>query len=235
MQIIPAVDLMDSRAVRLIKGVETEKKDYGDPVEASLRWAQQGAKMIHIVDLDAALGKGDNKRIVQRIVKEVGVDVQVGGGVRNNGEAAELLDGGVSRVILGSLAFQDPEAVERLLSLYGEERIVVSLDHSGDMLKVRGWLIEAGVCVDEAFNRFTMLGVSRFLVTCIDRDGTLGSPDVTTVRELSTRARIMAAGGVGSLNDLKQLGEAGAEAAVVGKALYEGRFTLPQAMEAAES
>ncbi len=138
-------------------------------------------------------------------------------------------------MILGSLAFQDSGAVERLLHLYGEERIVVSLDHSGGILKVNGWRTEAGVSIDEAFDSFTGLGVSRFLVTCIDVDGMLGSPDIATVKGLTARARIMAAGGVGSLGDLKQLKSAGVEAAVVGKALYEGRFTLTQALEATES
>jgi phosphoribosylformimino-5-aminoimidazole carboxamide ribotide isomerase len=235
MQVIPAVDLMGSSAVRLVKGVESERKDYGDPVEAALLWARQGAKIIHVIDLDAALGKGSNQNIVQRIVKRTGVDVQVGGGVHSIDEAVKLLDGDVSRVILGSLAFRNPEAVKRLLSLYGDERIVVSLDHSGGMLKFSGWRAETGVCIGEAFERFMGLGVSRFLVTCIDRDGTLGSPDVATIRNLSNSARIMAAGGVASLDDIKQLREAGAEAAVVGRALYEGRLTLPQAMEVAKS
>ena len=234
MLVIPAVDIIDARAVRLVRGVEFERKDYGDPLEAALLWAQQGAKMIHVIDLDAALGKGGNPGVVRRIIKEAGVDVQVGGGVHSIGNAAALLDGGASRVILGSLAFRDPEAVERLLGFYGEDRIVVSLDHSGGTLKVNGWRTEAGISLDEALDRFTGLGVSRFLVTCIDVDGTLGSPDISTVKGLTSRARIMAAGGVGRLDDLKKLKAVGVEAAVVGKALYEGRFNLSQALEAAQ-
>jgi phosphoribosylformimino-5-aminoimidazole carboxamide ribotide isomerase len=235
LQVIPAVDIMGARSVRLLRGIESERRDYGDPLEFALLWAGQGAKMIHVIDLDAAFGKGGNQILVRRIIKESCVDVQVGGGIRTISDAAALLDFGASRVIIGSLAFLDPEALERLLHLYGDDRVVVSLDHSGGMLKIHGWRTDAGACIDEAFDRFVELGVSRFLVTSIDNDGALSSPDIDTIMGLTACARIMAAGGVGDLEDLKRLKASGVEAAVVGKALYEGRFTLPKAMEAAQS
>ena len=234
MQVIPAIDIMNGRSVRLLKGVETAIKDYCDPMEAASRWAQQGADIIHVVDLDAALGRGSNRDLVSRIVKEAAIEVQVGGGIRSLSDASKLLESGASRVILGSLAFREPETIEELLSRFGEDRVVVSLDHSSGMVRISGWRTDAGISVGEAFDQFRGLGVSRFLVTCIDKDGTMDSPDVDTVRGLATSARIISAGGIGGVDDIRKLRDAGVEAAVVGKALYEGRITLEQAMEAAQ-
>ena len=233
MQVIPAVDLFSGRVVRLIKGDRCNQKEYGEPLEIVNRWEEMGAEMIHVIDLDAAFGIGSNGSLIEKILSESQSSFQVGGGIRSREAAIRLLQKGAARIILGSLAFREPEAVARLIEEYGPERVIVSLDYSAERVKISGWAKEVGINVDKALENFKKNGVKLFLITSIDRDGTLTSPDTNTIRRLSVRARVIAAGGVSTLSDLASLSRAGVEATVVGRALYESRFTLSEAKEAA--
>ena len=237
MEPIPAIDLMKGKVVRLAKGNPEEKtvyESFGEPITVARRWAGEGARTIHIVDLDAALGLGSNKSIVRQIVDSVGIPVQLGGGIRSVEIARELLSDGVTRVVLGSMAFKETDAVVDLLRDCGADRVAVALDYYRDRVLVKGWKEDTAVKLDEAVGRFIKLGVAVFLVTAVERDGLMVGPDVKTLAGLSApqRARILAAGGIGSIQDLVNLNRLGLKGAVIGKALYEARFTLRAAIDA---
>ncbi len=238
MEVIAAVDLMGGRVVRLTRGDPEACKAYdhlGDPVAVARRWEGEGADAIHVVDLDAALDRGSNLGMVMQIAQVVGVPVQVGGGIRSLESARRLLDAGVDRVILGALAFEDRPALKRLLEAFGRGRVVVALDHRGGVVMVRGWRAATEVGVEEALRGFLGLGVELFLITSITRDGTLRGPDYETLSRACghREAAVFAAGGVGSLEDLARLREVGVRGVVIGKALYEGAFTLADALRVA--
>jgi phosphoribosylformimino-5-aminoimidazole carboxamide ribotide isomerase len=234
MQVIPAIDLMDGRVVRLTKGDPETMKHYdaGSPLETARRWGEAGAELIHVVDLDAALHRGSNRAQILKIVESLDTETQVGGGIRDKDEAAQLLDAGVYRVVLGSYALSNPSEAAQLLCEYGSERVALALDHrEGDVL-ARGWTQTAGRCLTEAIPAYKGLGFDWFLVTDVERDGALQGPDVETYRSIAGDASIIASGGVSRLDDLLRLRDAGAAAVVVGKALYEGRFTYRGAVSA---
>lgn len=232
MQVIPALDIMEGRVVRLMRGVPETSKLYGtgNPMEAAERWREAGAELLHIVDIDAALRRGSNRDQILEMVESLAVETQVGGGIRDRHEAASLLDAGVYRVVLGSYALSNPSEAAGLLNEYGSERVAVALDHRGGQILAKGWTEATGRLLVEALRTYTDLGFTWFLVTDIDRDGALSGPDVETYREISNHASIIASGGVSWLEDLVALRDAGAAAAVVGKALYEGRFTYREAV-----
>jgi len=233
MIVIPAIDLMDGRVVRLRRGnpeTRIEYNAFGDPASVARLWEEQGAEYVQIIDLDAALGRGDNRRPVKEIVRELSIPCQVGGGIRDLEAAKGMLEAGVGRVIVGSMAFEQPGTICTLLEEYGRERMVVSLDHFEGEVLIHGWEAGTGLDIESALLHFSGLGVRRFLVTSVERDGTLEGPDLVTLRRITGNARILAAGGIGSLDDLVDLMGTGVEAAIVGKALYEGCFTLPEAL-----
>lgn len=238
MMVIPAIDVMDGKVVRLTKGnqeVKTYYEGLGSPLDVALLWRDQGAEFLHVIDLDGALGRGENRKLVRSILDHLEIPVQIGGGIRSIGSARELLDTGVDRIILGSMAVRSPEGVSRLREEYGEDRIVVALDHrKGEVLK-RGWEGYADRSIEDALSEFINLGFKWFLITDAERDGTMEGPDIDTYSKVSGRASIIAAGGVGSLGDLISLESAGAKATVVGKALYEGLFTLREAISCLEA
>jgi phosphoribosylformimino-5-aminoimidazole carboxamide ribotide isomerase len=236
MMLIPAVDIMGGKVVRLTRGDPGTKKDYdrfGDPVSVARLWKEQGAEWVHVIDLDAALGRGKNTVTIMEILKETEASCQVGGGIRSVDAAMKMLEAGVGRIILGSMAIRSPETIETLIGEYGSERIVVSLDHEGGEILINGWKTGSDLDLESAMTKFKDLNVHRFLVTGVDRDGTLLGPDVEVFKKLAGKANVIAAGGIGSLVDIQELRETGVEAAVVGRALYEGRFTLPQAISSA--
>ena len=238
MMVIPAIDIMDGQVVRLTKGDEGARTDYGDsgsPLDAARRWRSEGAEYLHVIDLDATLGRGDNRDLVQSIVDYLQIPIQIGGGIRSLESARSFLDKGVDRVILGSLAMKSPEGVSSLKDEYGEDRVVVALDHRRGIVLDRGWKGSTGRPIEEALKEFTDLGLKWFLITDTDRDGTLEGPDTETYVKLSGDASIIASGGVGSLGDLGTLVGTGVGAVVVGKALYEGVFTLPEALSYVEA
>ena len=238
MMVIPAIDIMDGQVVRLTKGDEEARTNYGDsgsPLDTARRWRREGAEYLHVIDLDATLGRGDNRELVQAIIDDLEIPVQIGGGIRSLESARSLLDEGVARIILGSLAMKSPESVSSLREEYGGDRIVVALDHRRGIVLDKGWKGSTGRPLDEALREFTDLGLKWFLITDTDRDGTLEGPDTETYSKLSGDASIIASGGVGSLGDLTTLVGTGVEAVVVGKALYEGVFTLPEALSHVEA
>jgi phosphoribosylformimino-5-aminoimidazole carboxamide ribotide isomerase len=238
MQIIPAIDIMGGEVVRLRRGDENAVTRFGaqgTPLELARLWCEQGAEYLHLVDLDAALGRGDNGEVVKAIIDDIGTPVQVGGGIRSPESARDLLDRGAGRVVLGSMALEEPGTVSVLLEEYGGGRLVVALDHRrGDVLW-KGWKESTGRRLEEVLGEFAAAGVEWFLVTDVDRDGAMEGPDLETYSRIQGEASIIASGGVRSLEDLLRLKESGVEAAVVGRALYEGRFTLAEAISSLEA
>ncbi|MFQ6054081.1 MAG: 1-(5-phosphoribosyl)-5-[(5-phosphoribosylamino)methylideneamino]imidazole-4-carboxamide isomerase [Candidatus Bathyarchaeia archaeon] len=234
MKVIPAVDIMEGKVVRLLRGKPEHVKthdDLGDPVAVARRWEEEGAQIIHVVDLDAALGSGDNVDVIREIVETIGVPIQVGGGIRSLEKVRALLHMGVERVVLGTLPFEDPPSIEALLDEFGRRRTVVALDHINGNVVVRGWKTPTGTRVDDALSRFSRIGVELFLVTAVTRDGAMAGPDLDTFERVRRRdADLIAAGGIRGIGDLIALKRLGLYGAVVGRALYEGEFSLREAL-----
>ena len=236
LQLIPAIDLMNGKIVRLSRGDPKTAKVYeqfGGSVETARKWKEEGARKLHIIDLDAAFGTGDNLSVIAEIAESVELPIQVGGGIRTIETAQKLLTMGINQVILGALAFSDPKAITQIQQEFGTETVIVALDNSNGKIMVEGWKTATMLGVREALEKFTMLGVKTFLITSITKDGTLSGPDVGTLSEVCRfpNVEIIAAGGIGSLNDLVALKRVGVEGVVIGKALYEGRFTLKEALK----
>jgi len=234
--LIPAIDLMDGKIVRLSRGDPKTAKVYdqfGGPVETARNWKKEGATKLHIIDLDAAFGMGDNLAVITEIAESVELPIQVGGGIRTIETAQKLLTMGISQVILGALAFSAPKAITRIQQEFGSGTVIVALDNKDGKIMVEGWKTPTTLGVKEALKKFTVLGVKTFLVTSITKDGTLSGPDLETLSEACQypNVEIIAAGGIGNLNDLTALKRVGVEGAVIGKALYEGRFTLKEALK----
>ena len=240
MQLIPAIDLMGGKIVRLTRGkAETAKcyeSQFGTPIEAAKRWRDEGAGKLHIIDLDAAFGIGDNRSVIAEVAKNIALPIQVGGGIRSYEIAEKILKTGISQVILGALAFSDPSAIGKIQKTFGADSVIVALDNREGRIMVEGWQTETAMTVDDALGKYTEMGVRQFLITSIAQDGMLSGPDLQTLNgaTLHPNAKIVAAGGIGSIGDLEALKEIGVEGAVIGKALYEGRFTLKQAIERME-
>jgi phosphoribosylformimino-5-aminoimidazole carboxamide ribotide isomerase len=224
---IPAIDLMGGRIVRLVKGDPRRARAYSlDPVGVAKGFADAGARWLHVVDLDAALGAGSNRATVEAICRAVDVPVQVGGGLRDRRAVAAALDAGAGRVVLGTLAVEQPDVFASLAASLGD-RLVVALDVRGDVVSLDGWRRDAGP-IARALPALAAAGAERFLVTSVDADGTLAGPDVDLYGRVAalTDLPVIASGGVRSEPDLRALANAGVEAAVVGTAVYEGRVEL---------
>jgi phosphoribosylformimino-5-aminoimidazole carboxamide ribotide isomerase len=239
LQLIPAIDLMNCKIVRLTHGDPKTAKVYGQfggPVETAKKWQKDGATKLHIIDLDAALGMGNNLSVVADIAESTDLPIQVGGGIRSIDTAETVLGLGVSQVILGALAFSNPKAIATIQKRFGAESVIVALDNRDGKVMVEGWKTATALGVKEALEKFVALGVKVFLVTSITKDGTLSGPDLDTLREACqySGVEVIAAGGIGGLNDLVALKRVGVAGAVIGKALYEGRFTLKEALKMME-
>lgn len=235
-QLYPAVDIKDGQAVRLVQGREDSSTVYDvDPVAAARRWAQAGAQWLHVVDLDAAFhGEPRNRELIADIVDATGVRVQASGGIRSMADLDASLGYGASRVVLGTMALEEPSFVAAAVAEHGD-KIAVGLDADGTTLKARGWTTESGDLFD-ALHTFTVMGVARFVFTDIARDGMLAGPNVARLAEVAeaTSARVTASGGVSSVADLRALADAHerVDGAIIGKALYAGCFTLEEALAA---
>ncbi len=233
LQLLPAVDVADGRAVRLVQGEAGSETSYGDPLEAALQWQRDGARWVHLVDLDAAFGRGSNRALLARVVGELDVDVELSGGIRDDASLVAALDTGCRRINLGTAALESPDWVRRVIATYGD-RIAVGLDVRGRTLSARGWTQDGGELFD-VLGRLDRDGCARYVVTDVRRDGTLTGPNVELLRQVcaATTKPVIASGGVSTLADLRLLaGIAGVEGAVVGKALYSRAFTLPEALAA---
>ena len=234
--LLPAVDVADGKAVRLLRGEAGSETDYGSPVDAAHDWVEAGAEWIHLVDLDAAFGRGSNAELLARIVGEVGIKVELSGGIRDDASLARALDAGAARVNLGTAALEDPEWTEKVIADHGE-KIAVGLDVRGTTLAARGWTKEGGD-LWQTLARLDAAGCSRYVVTDVTKDGTLQGPNTVLLREVAARtsAPVVASGGIARLEDIAELAalvDEGIDAAIVGKALYSGSFTLQQALAVA--
>jgi len=234
--LLPAVDVTNGQAVRLVQGEAGSETAYGDPLEAALRWQRDGAEWVHLVDLDAAFGRGSNRELladVSRRLADVGVSVELSGGIRDDDSLDAALATGAARVNVGTAALENPDWVRDAISRVGD-RIAVGLDVRGTTLAARGWTKDGGELFD-VLARLDAEGCSRYVVTDVRRDGTLTGPNLELLRSVTsaTDRPVIASGGVSSLSDLTAIaGVPGVEGSIVGKALYAGAFTLPEALAA---
>lgn len=239
LQLLPAVDVANGQAVRLVQGEAGSETSYGDPLAAALDWQAGGAEWIHLVDLDAAFGRGSNADLladVAQVLSTKGVKVELSGGIRDDASLERALATGATRVNLGTAALEDPEWTADAIARHGDA-IAVGLDVRGTTLAARGWTRDGGD-LWEVLARLDAVGCSRYVVTDVTKDGTLRGPNVDLLREVCARtdAPVVASGGISSLEDLRVLRElvpVGVEGAIVGKALYAGAFTLPEALDVA--
>jgi 1-(5-phosphoribosyl)-5-[(5-phosphoribosylamino)methylideneamino] imidazole-4-carboxamide isomerase/N-(5'phosphoribosyl)anthranilate isomerase len=233
LQLLPAVDVADGQAVRLVQGAAGSETGYGDPLDAALAWQRQGAEWIHLVDLDAAFGRGSNGALLAEVVRKLDVAVEISGGIRDEESLKAALSTGASRVNLGTAALENPDWCDHVCATYGD-RVAVGLDVRGHELAARGWTREGGELF-EVLARLERAGCARYVVTDVMRDGTLTGPNLTLLLEVCARTPkpVVASGGVSKLDDLRQLAAlqpAGLEGVIVGKALYAGAFTVEEAL-----
>ena len=235
--LLPAVDVADGKAVRLTQGEAGSETSYGDPVDAAAEWADQGAEWIHLVDLDAAFGRGDNRDVLKAVMRSRrDVKIELSGGIRDDESLERALNLGAKRVNLGTAALENPQWAADVISRYGEA-VAVGLDVRGTTLAARGWTREGGD-LWEVLARLEGAGCARYVVTDVTKDGTLRGPNLELLREVARRTDrpVVASGGISSLDDiaaLRELVPLGVEGAIVGKALYSGAFTLAEALDIA--
>jgi phosphoribosylformimino-5-aminoimidazole carboxamide ribotide isomerase len=235
MILLPAVDILDGKAVRLAQGSFDERTVYDeDPLEAALRWVNEGARALHVVDLDGARsGAPVNVEHVERIARQAGVPVQAGGGLRTIEAVEQLVQAGVGRIVIGTAAYRDLEVLDEAIAQIGD-RLVVSVDARAGRLAAAGWLEQTELPIEAVIERLTARGVRRFVYSCIDRDGMMSGPDFAGIRRVAetVRGSFVYSGGVASLEDLravKQLRQVNLAGVIVGRALYERRFTVGEA------
>lgn len=236
LQLLPAVDVAGGQAVRLVQGEAGSETRYGDPLQAALTWQQAGAEWIHLVDLDAAFGLGGNRELLAKLVAAVDIRVELSGGIRDDASLQAAMATGCARVNLGTAALEDPDWTRSVIERFGD-RVAVGLDVRGTTLAARGWTRDGGDLWD-TLARLDADGCSRYVVTDVTKDGTLRGPNLELLREVCARTDrpVVASGGIAGLDDLvalRALVGSGVEAAIVGKALYAGVFSLEQALEVA--
>nr|WP_218041217.1 bifunctional 1-(5-phosphoribosyl)-5-((5-phosphoribosylamino)methylideneamino)imidazole-4-carboxamide isomerase/phosphoribosylanthranilate isomerase PriA [Acrocarpospora macrocephala] len=233
--LLPAVDVADGQAVRLVQGEAGSETSYGDPLAAALAWQDAGAEWIHLVDLDAAFGRGTNRELLAEVVGKLDVQVELSGGIRDDASLAAALATGCRRVNIGTAALENPDWCAKIIATHGD-KIAVGLDVRGTTLAARGWTEEGGD-LWEVLDRLEADGCPRYVVTDVTKDGTLRGPNLDLLRDVCARTDrpVIASGGVSSLDDLRALAtlvDDGVEGAIVGKALYAGQFTLESALAA---
>ncbi|WP_019148711.1 bifunctional 1-(5-phosphoribosyl)-5-((5-phosphoribosylamino)methylideneamino)imidazole-4-carboxamide isomerase/phosphoribosylanthranilate isomerase PriA [Timonella senegalensis] len=234
LELLPAVDVVGGEAVRLVQGEAGSETSYGDPLTAALEWQAGGAEWLHLVDLDAAFGRGSNAELLAEVVGKLDIKVELTGGIRDDESLEHALSTGCTRVNLGTAAIENPEWTAKIIDSYGD-KIAVGLDVRGTTLAARGWTKEGGD-LWEVLARLDAAGCSRYVVTDVTKDGTLTGPNLELLREVCSRtnAPVVASGGISNLDDivaLNTLVDVGLEGAIIGKALYSGAFTLPQALD----
>ena len=234
LELLPAVDVKDGRAVRLVQGELDAETAYGNPLEVALEFQAAGAEWLHLVDLDAAFGRGENSALLAEVVGKLDIKVELSGGIRDDESLRRALATGCVRINLGTAALENPEWTARVIAEHGD-RIAVGLDVRGHVLAARGWTQEGGDLF-ETIERLERDGCSRYVVTDVTKDGTLKGPNLELLQEVCavTKKPVVASGGISSLDDiaaLASLNSIGVEGAIVGKALYAGAFTLQEALE----
>ena len=235
LELLPAVDVKDGQAVRLVQGELARETIYGNPLEVALEFQSAGAEWLHLVDLDAAFGRGNNADLLAQVVGSLDINVELSGGIRDDESLARALATGCRRINLGTAVMENPDWTARVVAEYGD-RIAVGLDVRGRTLAARGWTKEGGDLY-EALSRLDRDGCARYVVTDVERDGTLTGPNLELLKSVcaATDRPVIASGGISSLADIKALASLrsiGVEGAIVGKALYAGAFTFPQALAA---
>jgi phosphoribosylanthranilate isomerase len=231
--LLPAVDVADGQAVRLVRGAAGSETRYGDPLAAAFAWQRDGAAWVHLVDLDAAFGRGSNAALLGEVVRRLDVNVELSGGIRVDGSLRAALSTGAARVNIGTAALEDPQWCDRVVGEYGD-RVAIGLDVRGRTLAARGWTRDGGDLF-EVLERLDKAGCARYVVTDILKDGTMRGPNLDLLRDVCahTDAPVVASGGVSTLDDLRaltSLESAGVEGVITGKALYAGAFTVAEAL-----
>ena len=234
LELLPAVDVKDGRAVRLVQGELSAETAYGNPLEVALEFQAAGAEWLHLVDLDAAFGRGENSALLAEVVGKLDIKVELSGGIRDDESLRRALATGCTRVNLGTAALENPEWTAKIIQEYGD-RIAVGLDVRGHVLAARGWTKEGGDLF-ETIERLERDGCARYVVTDVTKDGTLQGPNVQLLQEVCavTKKPVVASGGISSLADIESLmalNAIGVEGAIFGKALYAGAFTVQEALE----
>jgi phosphoribosylformimino-5-aminoimidazole carboxamide ribotide isomerase len=231
MKIIPAIDLMNGEVVRLYKGDPKKKTVYSDnPVEIAKKWEANGADMLHLVDLDATLGMGSNLSIIKKILEEISIPVEVAGGLRDKSLVLDVAK--ISkRIVLGTLAFDDKPLLKILLTELGSKKIVISVDHRDGEIVIHGWQERTGIKLIDAVKEFLEMGFTEFLLTNVNRDGTLEGPDLEFLEEICklSNANVIASGGISNVADVKTVKEKNAFGVILGKALYENKVSIEEA------
>lgn len=236
LELLPAVDVVDGRAVQLVQGVSGSGGEYGDPVSAALAWQEQGSAWLHLVDLDAAFGRGSNAELLAQIVGRLDIDVEMSGGIRDSESLERALATGCRRVNIGTAALEHPEWTAAAIAEHGD-RVAIGLDVRGTTLAARGWTRDGGD-LWETLARLDAQGCARYVVTDVAKDGMLAGPNLTLLEQVCqhTDRPVVASGGVSTLADvaaIRSLVPAGVEGAIIGSALYQGAFTLPEALDVA--
>ena len=236
MKIIPAIDLMDGKVVRLYKGDPKNKTIYShDPIETAKKWESAGADILHIVDLDATLGSGQNLKTIQEISKNTSVPLQVAGGLRSEEKISEVLDF-ASRVVIGTIAMQLKESeqdniLSDFINTFGNERIVISIDHIDGKIVTHGWQTNTGIDLYDATNEFVKYGFTEFLTTNVSKDGTLEGPDIDSLKKICQieNCNVIASGGISKMQDVLEVNQINPFGVILGKALYEGLVSIEEA------
>jgi len=235
MKIIPAIDLMNGQVVRLYKGDPKQKTIYSDdPVRIAKKWEANGADMLHIVDLDATLGIGSNIPIIKKILEEISIPVEVAGGLRDESLILDVIKIS-NRIVIGTLAFKDKELLKKLLLSLGPEKIVISVDHKDGEIVIHGWKDGTGIKLIDSIKEFLEMGFTEFLLTNVNRDGTMQGPDLEFLEQACNleKTNMIASGGISNVDDVKDVKEKNAFGVILGKALYENKITIEEAKKIA--
>jgi len=231
MKIIPAIDLMDGQVVRLVKGNPNNKTVYSNnPLEIAKKWQSEGADMLHIVDLDATLGRGSNLQVVKKLVNELKIPVQVAGGLRDESTILAVSEW-AERVVLGTLAFKYKETVLKIAETLGKDKVVISVDQIDGTIVVNGWQTSTETKLIDGMKEFLQLGFSEFLLTSVNRDGTMKGPDLESLQKACSleNVNVIASGGISDISDIKKVKTVNAYGVILGKALYENKISIEEA------